>query len=49
MSARAAPGAAAIAGVGYTPFTRASGRSVLDQATDAWAKVFAFLGKNLGR
>ena len=26
---------AAIAGVGYTPFTRDSGRSVLDQATAA--------------
>ena len=26
---------AAIAGVGYTPFTKASGRSVLDQATEA--------------
>jgi acetyl-CoA acetyltransferase len=28
-------GAAAVAGVGYTPFTRSSGRSVLDQATAA--------------
>jgi acetyl-CoA acetyltransferase len=34
MSGRAAA-AAAIAGVGYTPFTRESGRSVLDQATAA--------------
>jgi acetyl-CoA acetyltransferase len=29
------PGAAAVAGVGYTPFSRESGRSVLDQATAA--------------
>jgi acetyl-CoA acetyltransferase len=35
VSAPGSRGAAAIAGVGYTPFTRASGRSVLDQATAA--------------
>lgn len=35
---------AAIAGVGYTPFARASGRSVLDQAVDACAAAITDAG-----
>ena len=44
MSAAGSLRPAAIAGVGYSPFTKASGRSVLDQALEACRGAIADAG-----